>query len=549
MVLRRKLALFSASLAVLSGLVLAEDYLVSSRYASAKSKRYLDSAGNYNISIIHTNDIHAHLDQFRATAGTDCDPRYECAGGYSRIKTKVDQLRKGAKDSLLFSIGDEFQGTLFYSYYGGEKIAETMNVLGYDAMTLGNHEFDGGDDKLAAFLANLTFPVVSANIVTNHTGISSILKPYHIFPQHSLAVIGVTTPVTKGTSSAGPGTNFLDPIEVIQATVDAIKTKEKITKIVAITHLGYEQDIELASKTRGIHLIMGGHSHTLVGSMPGAAGPYPTIQKNLDGEDVFVVTAYRWGEYIGYLDIAFDPAGRIAAYTGGPIRLTNTTAQDPIMQAKVDAWRAPFDAFAKEIVGSTTGLLDQSGCQSGECTFGNLISDVMYDYRIKSGGNVDGAFTNAGGIRASISAGNITRGDILTAFPFGNAIVDLSFTGKELWDMFEGIVSKVNSAGSAVTSFVQVSQSISITYDPSKPVGSRLVSLKVSDPLQAVDLTKTYTLATIDFLATGGDYFLTTPKTDFIVLDKLDEVLTAYVQEHSPITPAITGRITKLSSK
>lgn len=112
-------------------------------------------------AFFHVNDVHAHLDEF-ASSGTNCtDPAKGCYGGYSRIKSQVDELREENPDNLWLNAGDEFQGTLFYTYYGPEKIAETVNALEFDAMTLGNHEFDGGDEELGEFLANLTFPVVS----------------------------------------------------------------------------------------------------------------------------------------------------------------------------------------------------------------------------------------------------------------------------------------------------------------------------------------------------------------------------------------------------
>lgn len=183
------------------------------------------------------------------------------------------------------------QGTLFFTYYGGEKISETINQLGFDAFVPGNHEFDRGDDYLAEFLTNLTFPTVCANINTNNTALNATIIPYHIFEQHNLAVIGVTTSTIPSISKPGAGTHFLDPIEVVQATVNEIYATTNVTRVIAMTHIGYELDMEMAQKTTGIYMIIGGHSHTLLGDMEGAAGPYPTIKQNLDGEDVFVVTS------------------------------------------------------------------------------------------------------------------------------------------------------------------------------------------------------------------------------------------------------------------
>ena len=184
------------------------------------------------------------------------------------------------------------QGTLFYSFYGGEKIAETINQLGFDGMTLGNHEFDGGDDKLGAFLQNLTFPIISANIVSDHPVLNKTIKPFHIYEQFGLAVIGVTTPDTPSISSPGKGTLFTDVTIAVQNTIDLIKSTTNITRIAAITHIGYDEDQKLAEATTGLQLIMGGHSHTPLGNFTGAVGEYPTIKKNKDGDEVFIVTAY-----------------------------------------------------------------------------------------------------------------------------------------------------------------------------------------------------------------------------------------------------------------
>jgi 2',3'-cyclic-nucleotide 2'-phosphodiesterase (5'-nucleotidase family) len=198
------------------------------------------------------------------------------------------------------------KGTFFFAFYkGGEKIAETINQMGYDGMTLGNHEFDRGDDHLGEFLNNLTFPVVCTNLVTDHPVLNNIVKPYHIYEHPGVAIIGVTTETTPSTSNPGNSTMFTDVTTAVQATIDLIRDTTNITRIAALTHIGYEEDQRLAEETTGLHLIMGGHSHTPIGTMSIAEGPYPTIKKNKEDEDVYVVTAYRWGEYLGRMDITY----------------------------------------------------------------------------------------------------------------------------------------------------------------------------------------------------------------------------------------------------
>ena len=365
-------ALVSLALAAGGSGAVEEDVLISERRLN---KRFIDDNGNYNISFYHINDVHAHLDQF-AASGTDCTkPERGCFGGYSRVKTVINDTRPLHHDSLLLNAGDEFQGTLFFNYYGGEKIAETLNQLGFDGMTLGNHEFDRGDDYLGEFLSNLTFPIISANVVSDHPVLNKTIKPFHVYRDYDLAVIGLTTNTTADISNPGPGTKFTDSVQTVQNTIDLIRSTTNVTRIAALTHIGYEKDQELAEQTTGLHLIIGGHSHTPLGNFDGAKGPYPTIVKNKDDEEVFVVTAYRWGEYLGYIDVTYDGDGKILAYHGGPIHLTNATKQDPELQAQVDEWKVPLEKLAQEKIGESKVVLDQTTCQEKECLLGDLMAE------------------------------------------------------------------------------------------------------------------------------------------------------------------------------
>lgn len=165
-------------------------------------------------AFFHVNDVHAHLDEFRSS-GADCDdPTKGCFGGYARIKNAVDEGRKQVNDSLLLNVGDEFQGTLFYTFYKGEKIAETINQIGFDAMTLGNHEFDAGEEVLGDFLQNLTFPIVCANLHSKNEKVNKTVQRYTIFEDKGLALIGVTTDVTPSISSPDDSTVFSNVVEV-----------------------------------------------------------------------------------------------------------------------------------------------------------------------------------------------------------------------------------------------------------------------------------------------------------------------------------------------
>ncbi|KAL2158096.1 hypothetical protein VTH06DRAFT_4664 [Thermothelomyces fergusii] len=540
---------FSLATACLLGTAFAarEDRLVSRRL----SKRFIDEEGHFNISFYHINDVHAHLDQF-SKSGTDCtNPENGCFGGYARVKTVLKEMRPLHPDSLLLNVGDEFQGTMFFNFYGGEKIAETINQMGFDAMTLGNHEFDRGDAYLGEFLENLTFPILAANIESDNEVLNRTIKPFHIFSEYDLAVIGVTTDTTPGISNPGKGTKFRDPVAAVQNTVDLIRSTTNITRIAAITHIGYEEDQLLAKETTGLYLIMGGHSHTPLGDFEGAVGPYPTIVENKDGEEVFIVTAYRWGEYLGYIDVTYDADGRILAYHGAPIHLTNATAQDEDLQRQITEWRGPFEEFAREEIGYSKVVLDQTTCQEQECLLGDFVSDALLTYRLNASTPEtapDFALVNAGGIRATIDDGPITRGEVLTAFPFTNSVVEVTVTGEVLWKVLEGVVSGVNvDNGQPVTSFVQVSRGIRIEYGPASANGTdkALVSVTIGD--QPLDKAAEYKIVTVDFVAGGGDNIFSTPFQNLVTLDAMDEVVVRHVQATSPVDIALDGRLTKVS--
>lgn len=390
-------------------------------------------------------------------------------------------------------------------------------------------------------MANLTFPIISANVHSQNENMNKTIKPYHIFEEHGLALIGVTTDETPSISNPDETTVFSDVVEAVQGAIDEIKSTTNITRIAAITHIGYEKDQELAKATKGLQLIMGSHSHTLLGDMEDAEGKYPTIVDNEDGDEVFIVTAYRWGEYVGDIEVTYDAQGKIVAYHGAPIHITNTTKQDQGLQTQIESWRGPFEEFAAEVLGNSEVELDQTTCQRQECLLGDFMADAMLAYRKNNTQDVDFAIINAGGIRATIDEGDITRGEVLTSFPFGNAIVQIEVDGKYLWEVLEGILTGVNVAnGEEVTSFFQVSTGIKVDYNPENNNGSKLVAVTIGD--QPLDNSTKYQVVTLDFIAGGGDNFFT-PTTDFVTLDTQDEVLTQYIQAQTPVNIQLDKRI------
>lgn len=213
------------------------------------------------------------------------------------------------------------------------------------------------------------------------------------------------------------------------------------------------------------------------------------------------------------MDVIFDSEGKIIEYVGAPIHMDNTTSQDTELQADVESWRGPFESYAAQVVATTVGTLDQSTCQRMECTLGDLVADATLAYRLNISEGSAGTILNAGGvfilltysicthldqgIRATINPGEITIGEVLTSFPFGNAVVDVEFTGGDIWKILEGVVSSVNQWNNEeVTSFVQVSSTIRFTYNPDNEVGSRLISLNILNETVTPETTTEYSIVT-----------------------------------------------------
>jgi 5'-nucleotidase len=519
------------------------------------------------VHVIHVNDVHSHLDEFNSY-GNDCQlssltkphlaeseqrTAQACSGGYARIKAQVDTLRDTYPNNhLVLNAGDEFQGTMFYTYYKGQKTAEVLNRMHFDAVTLGNHEFDDGPEHLAAYLQNLTAPIVCANVETSIDALRDALVPSLEFPKLGIAVLGLLTPETKAVSSPGDEVTFVEPLEMVQALIDELRNRG-YKRIIALTHIGYRQDQELVKATKGLSLVVGGHSHTFLGDVPGSEGPYPTIVKDLDDVEVPIVTNGKWGFNLGHLEVTFAKDGRVTAYAGQPIRLLPDTSFDKKLEHDIRAWKQPFLDYAMQVVGYARKPFSQMTCQLTECSIGNLVADAMLDAHPRG----HAAMVNAGGLRAGLAHGNITRGEVMSILPFGSTLVDLVLTGAELWETIEGIVSWQNQqTGHETTSFAQVS-GMQIVYSSTRPKGERLASLKVrkhdvtektDSAWQDVDKTASYTIVTLDFMVAGGDYWWS-ERSDFVRQEKVDEVLVSFVQKQKAVLPVLDGRIKDTSIK
>ena len=502
--------------------------------------------GPYTLTILHTNDTHSHLEEFDSS-GTSCDPGEKCYGGVARRNYMINTIRKEGGNILLVDAGDAFQGTLYFNQFHGIAELHFMNHLGYQAMAVGNHEFDLGPGPLGHFATYANFPLLSANLdVSKEPALVGKIQPYTVLEVggEKIGLFGLTTEDVTVISNIGPNVKVKDAFAAAKEAVAALQS-QGVNKIIALSHLGYDLDNLLATTVSGIDVIVGGHSHTLLGTMSGAAGPYPNPIVSPAGEPVLVVQDGQWGQYLGRLNVTFDANGVLTGYSGAPILLDASVPQDAQVLEMIKTLFAPaLSTLKATVVGQTAVELvgERSKVRSQETNLGNLVCDAML-WATRSD-KTEVCITNGGGIRASIKAGNVTVGDVLTVLPFGNTLVDMDLTGAQIIEALENGVSQVEAKAGR---FPQVG-GLRFAYNPDLPANSRIIKVEVlvGGKYQLLDRNKTYRIVTNNFMATGGDGYSVFTKgthrydTGLLMADALMD----YIKAYSPVNPQVEGRIT-----
>lgn len=465
----------------------------------------------FDLNIFHINDHHSNLDEddIEFTLGgvtTETE-----LGGFPRVVAKFDELEaaNAGENNLKLHAGDAITGTLFYTLFQGEADAELMNEICFDAFSLGNHEFDGGDDGLAFFLdalaeGNCDTPVLAANVVPQRgtpldpgSG-EQYLQAFTIenFGDEQVGIIGLDiAQKTQVSSSPFDTTEFLDEAETAQLYIDILEGMG-VDKIILLTHYTYAGDQELASKITGADLIVGGDSHSLLGDFDdfglSAAGPYPTETVDASGLPVCIVQAWQYSTVVGELSASFDEYGHVASCEGTPHLLLGSgftkevddesvplTAQeeadvlaalaaipqagvvepDPDAQAILDEYKAEVDVLSEEIIGTATedlclaripadtGRTNIPACVTGGVPNGGDIQQLVAYAFADRAFDADFALQNSGGVRIDIPSGSISIGDAYTLLPFANTMVNLEMTGAEVKQALEDGVSNILDAG------------------------------------------------------------------------------------------------------
>lgn len=477
------------------------------------------------LTIVHVNDVHGRLKL------NERDKEL----GYGRLKAKVDELKAENPNLLLVNAGDVFHGDANVNLTGGKVMVEMMNKVGFDIMIPGNHDFNYGYNRLLELKEIADFPILGANIIKEADG-KSDFEPYIIKELENglkIGIFGITTEETKVKShpSNTEGIEFKNPVEVSKEMVKKLKA-EKVDIIIAVTHLGIEGTVdttskEIGEKVEGIDLIIDGHSHEELNQEVGSA---------------LLVQAGSYTKNIGLVNIEFKD-NKIVKKEAKLI--TFDEAKDIVPDAeieeeigKIEELNAPKKA---EVIGKTKVSLDgeRANVRTGETNLGNLITDAM---RKSTGADI--AFTNGGGIRASISEGDVTFGHIVTSFPFTNTLAVIEITGAELKEALEhGVDLYPEQAGH----FPHVS-GMTYKFDAGKPVGERILEVNVNgEPLVADTI---YKLVTNDFVAAGGDGYTMFKGKNFIAEGGLlSDVLIDYFEEVKEVEPVLEGRIVAIPAK
>ena len=470
------------------------------------------------IVILHTNDGHG-----RAAEGTFG------ISGVSAIRKDLEQ--KGAA-VLVLDAGDTIHGLPFATLDKGKSVARLMEAAGYLAMTPGNHDFNYGTDYLREFRQEAGFAVLSANVLDQTTG-KPLFDPYLITEAAGkrVGIFGLTTVST--TTQTNPqnveGLLFADPTETARKMVKVLK-EEGADYIVALGHIGVEESMpdtscEIIQAVEGIDIFIDGHSHT----------EFP------QGKWVGQTLLASSGEYyhqVGLVTIASDGtlSARLLSLAEG-----QEAPKDPEIEGRIAEIQAEQAPLLKEVVGYTAVDLDgaRETNRRQETNLGNLSADAVLWAT-----GADLAVINGGGIRETIPAGEITRGQIISVFPFGNYAVTKQITGQGIREMLE---HSVRYAPALTGGFLQVS-GLRFSYDPQKPAGQRVGEILIQDkPIQE---TKTYTLATNDYLAAGGDeYAVLAACPEINEFNSMEEILIAYLQEQPAAAPQREGRISICAGK
>ncbi|MFI3258095.1 MAG: 5'-nucleotidase C-terminal domain-containing protein [Spirochaetales bacterium] len=477
----------------------------------------------YFLTILHTNDHHGAV---LAKDGL---------GGLAERATFINGVRAENENVLLLDAGDINTGSALSNMFDAEVDLMAYNLLAYDAVTLGNHEFDGTHDKLRNQIILADFPWLSANIEYRN---KYFVEPYIIknYDGFRVGIFGLTTNRTTVIASPNESLTFIDEIEAAENMVDVLKNKEKVDIVIALGHLGSVQEsadhitsYAVINAVDGIDIFIDGHSHTYFEE--------PVLENG-----TLLVSANEWGKFVGQMDLVIKN-GEIIAYDWEPVAITTEAFMpDAQMVSLIQPYIDHADSTLTDVVMIASEVFEAGNnlSRKQETALGDLVSDAQLKYITNLGIDIDFVLTNGGNIRASLPAGDVTRENILTMLPFENYVYVLTLNGSDVLALFDFIASIPQGAGG----WPQISKGLTYTlvYD-ANGTGSISNVLIKGEP---IDVSKTYKIGVNDYLAAGGDGYevLTRATETFNTSMLMSDLVVDYAKTlPQPIAAVTDGRI------
>lgn len=544
----------------------------------------LDEPMSLKIALV--GDTHAHFEEQAVQIGLPdvngtLTPTYVYAGGYPKLKTKIDQLRSKAIDEkkgfLLLHSGDAFSGTLYFTVFKGQLDADFMNYFQFDAMAIGNHEFDLGNQALADFAKSLNFPLISANVQVKHKDPLEgryLSATYKMIGDQPIVIVGLTTEFTEIISNPSDQTKFNNAIETARKVVRDISAVG-VNKIIFLTHLGLDQDRLLAKSVPGIDVILGGHSHSLEGDFSNIGlpnyGPVPVIENDPDGHPVCIIHSGEFAKNIAVTDVEFSGNGLVKSCAGQdvllvanvfargtPVRpvdaasqqaITNfisaakdieIVASDATSQTMLDAAKAKVTKFASDVIGTATEPLYHvrkpgdihpvGGVLENGSLVGPHVAQSMAFKLHQTTGLPYVAMMNAGGVRADL-IGQVTIGSAYSVVPYASTLVTMTVTGSSLAATLSKNVSNAYKISSVAFPYVANILYTLNLIDAANPVVENIKVKDANGVFQPIDPAASYSLVTTSYLAGGGDLYSFAGATNKIDTGHVDAAaLVEYIQ-------------------
>lgn len=487
------------------------------------------SAGFYDekITVMNTADVHGHIVYDDSVGEYYSLDDVSVIMGLPLVKHFVNQVKKENPNMILLDSGDMFHGTNEANIEKGKGVVEVVNLMGYTAMTIGNHDFNFGLDRLKEIKSQLNYPILSANVYQNGELICDEYKIIEI-GNKKIGLFGLTTQIAVDyiNSRDKSGLWIEDPEPAAARVVE--KLKDQVDLIILISHLGDTIDKQVIDKVSGIDLVLCGHYHKL----------YNSVVKY---RSTYMVEAGGYTTHVGVADL-YLKAGKVAAVSWKIYSTKNKAYIDQnIDQIAQEYYRQAYES-GKEVIGRANAKLNgiRAQCRSQETNLANLLTDAM-----KKAGHADLTLMNGGGIRESIPQGDISVYQVSKTLPFTNSLVTVEVKGDKIYSAIERGLRKYPGEGNGP--FLQVS-GISYVFDGSKPAGRRLV--KVIKDGQPLDKDKYYRVATNDYLYNGGDDYVEFQNTKLISFGALlKDVLTNYIKEQKEVAPQEEGRIQVINKR